>query len=411
MKLSKKTNFLLLKAGVLLAAAVVVAALHISAARLKPPRIEPLSDTSLVVAATRFLKNVAEVTPLPDGPPGINKILDSSGAEIGYILDTRNIPGQVTGYNGPVPIALVLDSNGLVAGIEPMRNTETASYMDRVRRSGFLTPLTGKKPSAALEFNEVDTVSGATYTSRAMISSARTALTAAAGYDFKAAGTDPRAIFIQTLCSLTLLFAVISWLAPHKLRRGRTLLLVLDVTILGFLGGVMLSMALLGTCLTNGPNISRPILLSSAILAVLLPFITGRQFWCSYACPFGAASELMAKIPLKKFCPPSAARRIFRFAGRLFLIGIALVFLIDPTVELSVVEPFPAFSLSASPMLPLILAILFLAISMLIPKVWCRFLCPTGRVVNFFAIGGSFIKAIPAKHHSNKNPCENSTLE
>ena len=78
------------------------------------------------------------------------------------------------GFNGrtPVEIALV---NGRIVYIKALQNTETPSYFNLVKESGLFERLNGLTVEEALA-TDLDAVSGATYSSEAVIGNIRAAL-------------------------------------------------------------------------------------------------------------------------------------------------------------------------------------------------------------------------------------------
>jgi uncharacterized protein with FMN-binding domain len=69
--------------------------------------------------------------------------------------------------------------NGVVASVEALPNTESPSYFDRVIKGGLLKAVVGKKVDEAAKM-KLDAVSGATYSSEAVIENLRAGLQKAA---------------------------------------------------------------------------------------------------------------------------------------------------------------------------------------------------------------------------------------
>ena len=94
------------------------------------------------------------------------------------VVNTTNLCKNVIGYDGPTPLKITV-VKGIVAKVEALPNTESPSYFQRVLDSGLLKAVVGKKPAEAAAM-PLDAVSGATYTSRAMIDNLRAGLQEAA---------------------------------------------------------------------------------------------------------------------------------------------------------------------------------------------------------------------------------------
>jgi nitroreductase len=118
-----------------------------------------------------------------------------------------------------------------------------------------------------------------------------------------------------------------------------------------------------------------------ALLAVLLPLLTGRDFYCACVCPYGSFQDLLGKWRRTQQRTP---KWLVSFLGSLRGLMLGLVWLalvagvaVDPTGA----EPFAAFHWWVAGIGTLALAGVFLLLNLFIPRAWCRFLCPTGRLL------------------------------
>ena len=89
-------------------------------------------------------------------------------------VNTTSIGAAVIGYNGPTPLEISV-SQGKITGIKALPNQETPRYMQRVLESGLLERLDGKTLEEAAQ-TKLDAVTGATFTSEAMIQNIRLGL-------------------------------------------------------------------------------------------------------------------------------------------------------------------------------------------------------------------------------------------
>ena len=94
------------------------------------------------------------------------------------VVNTTELCKEVIGYDGPTPLKITV-VDGVVASVEALPNTETPRFLDRVLQSGLLNAVVGKKVSEAAQM-PLDAVTGATYTSQAMIENLRAGLQEAA---------------------------------------------------------------------------------------------------------------------------------------------------------------------------------------------------------------------------------------
>ena len=92
---------------------------------------------------------------------------DAEGATVGYVGKAT-----VSGYGGPVEVTTGLDLNGVITGVlvGGDRFAETPGLGALTREAAFTGQFVGKTPEIRLNQDGVDTVTGASTTSRAVIS-------------------------------------------------------------------------------------------------------------------------------------------------------------------------------------------------------------------------------------------------
>lgn len=90
-------------------------------------------------------------------------------------INTTELSYEVRGFNGTTPVEIdVVD--GRITGIKALPNRETPRFFERVTQSGLLDKLNGKTLEEAKSI-QLDAVSGATYSSNAVIENVRLGLT------------------------------------------------------------------------------------------------------------------------------------------------------------------------------------------------------------------------------------------
>ena len=94
------------------------------------------------------------------------------------VVNTTDLCKDVIGYDGPTPLKITV-VKGVVAKVEALPNTESPSYFERVLQSGLLKAVVGKTPAEAAKM-PLDAVTGATYSSEAVIENLRAGLQEAA---------------------------------------------------------------------------------------------------------------------------------------------------------------------------------------------------------------------------------------
>lgn len=89
-------------------------------------------------------------------------------------VNTTVSGADIIGFNGPTPVEMSV-CGGVITGIKALPNHETPRFFQAVLDSGLLEALNGKTPAEAREV-KLDAVSGATYSSTAVIKNIRLAL-------------------------------------------------------------------------------------------------------------------------------------------------------------------------------------------------------------------------------------------
>lgn len=89
-------------------------------------------------------------------------------------INTTEIAADIIGFNGATPMEISL-VKGVITEIKPLSNQETPQFFQRVMESGMLEKLIGKTVEEA-DTVRLDAVSGATYSSNAVIKTIRRGL-------------------------------------------------------------------------------------------------------------------------------------------------------------------------------------------------------------------------------------------
>lgn len=83
------------------------------------------------------------------------------------VVNTTDLCKDVSGFAGPVPVNIYI-TGGVIDSIRPLPNGETPRFFMRVEQSGLLKSYEGKTLQQAAKMTP-DAVSGATYSSTAII--------------------------------------------------------------------------------------------------------------------------------------------------------------------------------------------------------------------------------------------------
>ena len=88
------------------------------------------------------------------------------------ILYTEEYCQDIIGFNGVIPLEITME-NGVIANINVLENKETPSFLKKVTNSGMIEKFYGLTPREAVNL-DIDAVSGATFSSNAIIKSVKT---------------------------------------------------------------------------------------------------------------------------------------------------------------------------------------------------------------------------------------------
>lgn len=310
-------------------------------------------------------------------------LFDKENNFINYILFTSPYCKDIQGFGGEVPLAICLEKNNKIQKIILLQNSETQSWVDKLITKKFFENWNNLTLQEAID-KQVDAVSGATFTSSAVLKSVKLRLekytkTISIKKTYKVLN------ILGIIASfLVVLFAILNFLLKKPSKFLRLLLLFASVGILGFWQGKFLSISLLSNWLYNGMNIQNHILLLIILLiSIIIPIVSNKSFYCNYLCPFGAAQELLGKIN-KHNIDLGGTLQFLKYIKFLLLFVMFLFIVLSVDVALENFEPFSAFKFQYASLVVLILAIIILFLSIFIKKPWCRFFCPTGALLSMF---------------------------
>ena len=97
-----------------------------------------------------------------------NKTVDSKGKLLGYVFDSSEYGKDIRGFKGPVPTLIITDKNQKIRKVVAFNNNETPKYLSKVAAEGLFNKWNGKSIQKAKD-EKVDGVTGATFSSRAII--------------------------------------------------------------------------------------------------------------------------------------------------------------------------------------------------------------------------------------------------
>jgi predicted membrane-bound spermidine synthase/Na+-translocating ferredoxin:NAD+ oxidoreductase RnfG subunit len=360
------------------------------------------------------LKIEQESKVLSEGARKINyfRVCDANDKLNGYIFSSEDVAPEVSGFGGKMNLAIYVDATGRLINFHILWSNETPSYLELLSQwRGLLGKhqLFQHKP-----FADIDAVTGATISSKAVLSALEKS-----GYRFageilgqvQQSGTVEEKVrlagFLPDTTGIYLIAAFV--LALIVIYRGgfwsRLATLCFNLVVGGIILNAQYSSEQIATVLSlHAPAIG----LSGAFLLVvgmpLLVIIFG-NIYCGYICPFGVVQELLGYVVPRRFKP--AASRIpvesiqkAGFVKYVVLFVLIMVFFVSRNRTTLAADPLiGVFSRSSALYTVSVSLIIVVALtgSIFYTRFWCRYLCPVGAFLSLLNNVTILNRFLPAK--------------
>ena len=315
-----------------------------------------------------------------------------------FVVNTKPLAKDVQGYGGPVPLKIDI-KDGRVAAVEAEPNAESPDFFNRAKE--LLNHWQNKSVDEAMR-EEVDAVSGATFSSRAIIANMQRGLAYAKQHgqwgedgSVGAFGTSASPIeggsagALETSAPpiVALIAVLLGAVVPlfYNNRRLHLVQLAVNVVVLGLWTGTFVSYTLFLRIFAGGVSLSAIGALAAPLLMLIVALIyplAGRSgHYCANICPFGSAQELAGKLSRRKLRITPRVLKLLSVLRNL-LWGVLMALLLTGTCTAWIdYELFTAFLYSSASVWVIVLAALFLVLSVWVPRPYCRFVCPTGALI------------------------------
>ena len=315
-----------------------------------------------------------------------------------FVVNTKPLAKDVQGYGGPVPLKIHI-KDGRVAAVEAEPNAESPDFFNRAKE--LLNHWQNKSVDEAMS-EEVDAVSGATFSSRAIIANMQRGLAYAKQHgqwgedgSVGALGTSASPIEGGSVGALetsappivALIAVLLGAVVPlfYNNRRLHLVQLAVNVVVLGLWTGTFVSYTLFLRIFAGGVSLSTIGALAAPLLMLIVALIyplAGRSgHYCANICPFGSAQELAGKLSRRKLRITPRVLKLLSVLRNL-LWGVLMALLLTGTCTAWIdYELFTAFLYSSASVWVIVLAALFLVLSVWVPRPYCRFVCPTGALI------------------------------
>lgn len=311
-----------------------------------------------------------------DSTAGVEAKPAESETDGRQVINTTTLGQDITGYGGIVPLEITI-KDGVVEDVKALDNQESPAFFEKA--ATLLGKWRGKRVDEALGM-QVDAVSGATYSSRAIIGNMQRGLQLAAKSEAtaKKRGED---LPLKTAAALAVALMAAVLPLVVKNRRYQLVQMVLNVAVLGFWCGQFLSYTSIVGFMAGGF-----VGWASAVMAVMLvtafvyPLLGRKSYYCSHVCPMGSMQQLAGMCGRRKMrLSASTLRRLDIFRQMLWAMLMLLVWS-DVWAVWMDNELFTAFVVQSAAWPVMVVAVLFVLLSVFVPRPFCRFVCPMGTL-------------------------------
>jgi len=306
-------------------------------------------------------------------------------------LASMAVTRDIHGYGGPINLLVSIDHKGTLRGVNHVDSRETPSYIDDI--NSWLENLKGISLALRpLALDDIDGLSGATTTSRAVFATINQTASEASKMVFN------RPLFTQA--SIT-----IDWMQPRVFILLALLVLFFPVwksgrdnwrlayqglvlIVLGFWFNTLVTEVDLanlseGRIPTPYASLLHFLLISFTLVITLLL----GQVYCGYLCPFGALQEFISRIGrylyLRSY-PDQELERRMRYVKFILLACVLSGYWMTGNMNWVTFNPMQHFFAFQLEGWMLLISAISLIGALFYYRFWCRYFCPFGA---FLAIG------------------------
>ena len=378
------------------------------------PQSAQLTDRSLLPDKEAISRlGLAENVSLQPNDSASWLVKSAAGDNIGLLVATQPYAAKVTGFAGATPLYLLFSADTLKA-LASGENAETPDYYAEAEAHLF-QQVVGKTFNQ-IHPSKLDAMSGATMSSNGIKETLR--LTLAARSDTFTSDQDTPGIrwglTVVVVVALSL-GAMAAW-SNKRVKAVRVAVLLLNVGVLGFWAGQTLSVSLLRGWISHGldPLLYLPLVIV-LLVAIVMPILGRRHYYCNWVCPYGALQELAWMLPVPKVKVSQAVFNVMRMVRMVALMALLAALWFGAGAWLLDYEPFALFSLHTAGIGVIVLALVFVVAGLFIPRPWCRCLCPLGLLLEMSEGGrkaqtsgshpvGHKVNDTPSAAHGNTSP-------
>jgi len=341
--------------------------------------------------------------------PGVTSIEKMIGAERAYQVDTVGgkyyaVCDSAVGYQSRIEAMTIVNQKGFVEKVMITQQGETPIFFARLYTDKFFDRfknLTVKEPiylkgaagySGYLDKrqtnNYIDRVTGSTVSSHAIAEAVNKGTAYIATKFFNTRWSNPYDSYQFNGKDLAMMMIYIIALAAafiKKLVRLRIWILLASSGVMGFFVKEFVAadnlFSLIITLQIPGlTNLGWYVLMIGSLGFIVL---LGKNIYCAWICPFGAAQEVINKAASFKSLgiSPQVTRKLKLAAPTVLWAAIVLGTFLGNYGTLDY-QPFSAFFLFKAVWVMWLMLPVFIFISLFISRFYCQFFCPVGFILN-----------------------------
>ncbi len=301
-------------------------------------------------------------------------------ADGSVVINTKDLASDIKGYAGKVPLEITV-KDGVVQSVKALDNEETPDFFEQA--SALLSKWNGKTVDEAMSM-EVDAVTGATFSSKAIIGNMQRGLQ----YAKNQQPQEAEAVLATFDCSIKniigLIVVLMAAILPLFIKDKRYHLcqMVLNVVVLGFWCGAFLSYTSLIGYMAHGINVLAVIIpVIMFVTAFIYPLFGKKAYYCTHVCPFGSLQQVAGKcVKYKVKMSQKTVKRLDLFRQVLWA-ALMLCIWSGVWADWTDYEPFSAFIFQSASWIVIVLAVAFVLLSFVVTRPYCRFVCPMGTLL------------------------------
>lgn len=291
------------------------------------------------------------------------------------VINTSLIGKDILGYVGQVPLEITI-KGGRIKKVDALRNNETPEFFNRAK--SLLGRWNGKTVNDALK-QDVDAVSGATFSSNAIIQNVRVGLSYAAKNTAKPSVLERMDLRLKTIVGLFVMLMAAIIPLFYRNKTWHTVQMALNVVVLGLWCGTFLNWSLFVGYMSSGINLWVSLIpIVMLITAFVYPLFGKQGYYCANVCPFGSLQDLASRAKHTKW---KMSQRLVKslMYSRQFLFALLMVLMLTGvSFQWMDYEVFSAFIFMSASVVVVVLAVVFVVLAIFVPRPYCRFVCPTG---------------------------------